>query len=174
MRKYFLRVFKYASEGAAILVNFNSFTTEVPTIRNQSIVSQNKSMDWFLYDLRHERVKFYEKFFLFSVAGLLLTLSLFLLFFVKDEIEKMKAQHTTEIEKLNKRLKWYSENQQLIDQDAVELTNKRQEIKELRELVERLEEQNRKLRREELQSKNERQNENKKLSDLQRQVYSET
>ena len=86
----------------------------------------------------------------------------------------MKAQHTTEIEKLNKRLKWYSENQQLIDQDAVELTNKRQEIKELRELVERLEEQNRKLRREELQSKNERQNENKRLSDLQRQVYSET
>ena len=71
-------------------------------------------------------------------------------------------------------MKWYSENQQLIDQDAVELTNKRQEIKELRELVDRLEEQNRRLRKEEIQSKNERQNENKKLSDLQRQVYSET
>ena len=71
-------------------------------------------------------------------------------------------------------MKWYSENQQLIDQDAVELTNKRQEIKELRELVDRLEEQNRRLRKEEIQSKNERQNENKKLFDLQRQVYSET
>ena len=71
-------------------------------------------------------------------------------------------------------MKWYSENQQLIDQDAVELTNKRQEIKELRELVDGLEEQNRRLRKEEIQSKNERQNENKKLSDLQRQVYSET
>ena len=100
---------------------------------------------------------------------------MFLLSLVKDEIEKIKAQHTAEIEKLNKRLKWYSENQQLIDQDAVELTNKRQEIKELRELVDRLdEEQNRRLRKEEIQSKNERQNENKKLSDLQRQVYSET
>ena len=99
---------------------------------------------------------------------------MFLLSLVKDEIEKIKAQHTAEIEKLNKRLNWYSENQQLIDQDAVELTNKRQEIKELRELVDRLEEQNRRLRKEEIQSKNERQNENKKLSDLQRQVYSET
>ena len=99
---------------------------------------------------------------------------MFLLSLVKDEIEKIKAQHTAEIEKLNKRLKWYSENQQLIDQDAVELTNKWQEIKELRELVDRLEEQNRRLRKEEIQSKNERQNENKKLSDLQRQVYSET
>lgn len=99
---------------------------------------------------------------------------MFLLSLVIDEIEKIKAQHTAEIEKLNKRLKWYSENQQLIDQDAVELTNKRQEIKELRELVDRLEEQNRRLRKEEIQSKNERQNENKKLSDLQRQVYSET
>lgn len=99
---------------------------------------------------------------------------MFLLSLVKGEIEKIKAQHTAEIEKLNKRLKWYSENQQLIDQDAVELTNKRQEIKELRELVDRLEEQNRRLRKEEIQSKNERQNENKKLSDLQRQVYSET
>ena len=99
---------------------------------------------------------------------------MFLLSLVKDEIEKIKAQHTAEIEKLNKRLKWYSENQQLIDQDAVELTNKRQEIKELRELVDHLEEQNRRLRKEEIQSKNERQNENKKLSDLQRQVYSET
>ena len=35
-----------------------SFMTEVPIYRNQSIDLQNKLMDWFLYDkiLRHERV----------------------------------------------------------------------------------------------------------------------
>ena len=38
---------------------FNSFMTEVPVYRNQSIDLQRKSMDWFLYDrdLHHERVK---------------------------------------------------------------------------------------------------------------------
>ena len=37
----------------------NSFMTEVPRYRNQSIGLLSKSVDWFLYDrdLRHERVK---------------------------------------------------------------------------------------------------------------------
>ena len=37
----------------------NSFMTEVPRYRNQSIDLLSKSVDWFLYDrdLRHERVK---------------------------------------------------------------------------------------------------------------------
>ena len=47
----------------------NSFITEVPIYRNQSILLQSKSVDWFQYDrdLRHEGVTYLLQFSFISI-----------------------------------------------------------------------------------------------------------
>ncbi len=56
--------------------------------------------------------------------------------FVFQDLEKKFEQ---EVERLSRKLKWYAENQQLLDKDSDELREKNLEIKALKEKVEFLE-----------------------------------
>ena len=91
---------------------------------------------------------------------------------MSNHIETLKANHELELNKLQKKLKWYAENQELLDKDLLELKNNREEIKELRSLINRLDEQAKKLKKEKLESSNARNTESNKITDLQRQVRS--
>ena len=82
------------------------------------------------------------------------------------QLEDLKSTHELEIEKLKKKIKWYSENQELLDQDLKILTNQRNDIKELRELIERLEKENERLKRNESTRKSD----TNLVTDLKRQV----
>lgn len=85
-------------------------------------------------------------------------------------MEDLKSEHATELEKLNKKLRWYSENQQLLDRDLADLKDKREEIKELRTLVDRLESENKNLRKDKVVKNAENNSDQTKMKDLQRQV----
>lgn len=71
---------------------------------------------------------------------------------------------------MHKKLRWYSENQELLDRDLKGLKDKREEIKELRTLVERLETENKKLKKEKVAKNAENNSDQTKMKDLQRQV----
>ena len=86
------------------------------------------------------------------------------------QIEEMKILHKEEAEKLHKKLKWYSENQQLLDRDMVVLKDKRDEVKELRELVDRLENENQRLRKDKAANQSEKNSDSTTILDLKRQV----
>ena len=86
------------------------------------------------------------------------------------QIEEMKILHKEEAEKLHKKLKWYSENQQLLDRDMAVLKDKRDEIKELRELVDRLENENQRLRKDKAANQSEKNSDSTTILDLKRQV----
>lgn len=85
-------------------------------------------------------------------------------------IDDLTSAHALELEKVNKKLRWYSENQRLLDQDLSDLKEKREEIKELRTLVERLEGENKKLKKDKLVKAAEKNSSETKIKDLQRQV----
>jgi len=87
-----------------------------------------------------------------------------------EKMEEMKSSHNLELEKLHKKLKWYGENQELLDSDMALLKDKRNEIKELRELVDRLESENVRLRKEMTTNKSDKNSDNTKILDLKRQV----
>ncbi|XP_066915883.1 centrosomal protein of 162 kDa-like isoform X2 [Clytia hemisphaerica] len=86
------------------------------------------------------------------------------------QIEEMQILHKEETSKLHKKLKWYSENQQLLDRDMVVLKDKRDEIKELRELVDRLETENQRLRKDKASNQSEKNSDSTTILDLKRQV----
>ena len=86
------------------------------------------------------------------------------------KMEEMKSAHDSESEKLHKKLKWYCENQELLDSDVALLKDKRNEIKELRELVDRLEAENTRLRREMTLNQSDKNSNNTVILDLKRQV----
>ncbi|XP_038655216.1 centrosomal protein of 162 kDa isoform X3 [Scyliorhinus canicula] len=54
------------------------------------------------------------------------------------EMKIMEEQHKQEIQRLNKRLQWYAENQEMLDKDAARLKAANIEIEKLKEQVEKL------------------------------------
>jgi protein QN1 len=49
----------------------------------------------------------------------------------------MQEKHQKEVERLNKKLKWFAENQELLDKDKATLAAKDHEIKELKVKLQR-------------------------------------
>lgn len=103
----------------------------------------------------------------FSISNLILR---FTRLELRQELENVKTQNAIEVDKLNRKLKWYSENQKLVDADVESLNDKRNEIKELRTLVERLESENKKQKQEKNANVTKKRSEQTKVQDLQRQV----
>ncbi len=58
---------------------------------------------------------------------------LYVMHFLCQDVEK---KYELEIERLNRKLKWYAENQELLDKDSDLLRKKDADIKELQEKVE--------------------------------------
>ena len=74
------------------------------------------------------------------------------------------------MERLRSKLKWYAENQALLDRDALTLKKKEEEISELKETVGRLQAQHGKAVEDKKQRGVERATDAKRIQDLQRQV----
>lgn len=51
------------------------------------------------------------------------------------EIKILEETHKQEISRLQKRLQWYAENQELLDKDAVRLKEANEEIEKLKQEV---------------------------------------
>ena len=82
----------------------------------------------------------------------------------------MELAHQSETSKLHKKLKWYSENQELLDRDTGTLKSKREELKDLRDVTERLEQENERLRKERKANRSQKNNDSTNIIDLKRQV----
>ncbi|XP_064629139.1 centrosomal protein of 162 kDa-like [Lineus longissimus] len=87
-----------------------------------------------------------------------------------QEIRDVKIDYEKEIEKLNKKLKWYAENQELLDRDAQTIRKKNEEIEKLKEKIEELKSEPGQKRLESQVRMKERATEARKVQDLQRQV----
>ena len=85
-------------------------------------------------------------------------------------IEDMKRKHNFEIERLEKKIKWYAENQELLDRDATELRKAKEEIRELRDIIERLEKSEKKLKSDRDNKSKEKTSDAKRIQDLEIQV----
>jgi protein QN1 len=88
-----------------------------------------------------------------------------------QEQGEIKIRYEAEIERLNRKLKWYAENQEILDRDLVKIKVKDQEIKELKNTVERLKKQQGKEIIERKERTNERTSDAKRIRDLERQVW---
>ena len=88
-----------------------------------------------------------------------------------QEVSEMKIQYDNETERLHRKLKWYAENQQMLDRDLVKMKVKDQEIKELKDTLERLRSQQGKAAVERKERTNERAADAKRIRDLERQVW---
>ena len=86
------------------------------------------------------------------------------------EIAELESRYTTEVERLRSKLKWYAENQALLDRDALTLKKKEEEISELKETVARLQAQHGQTMAETKQRGVERATDAKRIQDLERQV----
>ena len=86
-------------------------------------------------------------------------------------MEEMRLAHQSETAKLHKKLVWYCENQELLDRDTGALKNKREEVKELRDVIARLEQENNRLRKERTTNRSEKNTDNTTINDLKRQVF---
>ena len=86
------------------------------------------------------------------------------------EIAELESRYTTEVERLRSKLKWYAENQALLDRDALTLKKKEEEISELKETVARLQAQHGQTVAEKKQRGVERATDAKRIQDLERQV----
>ena len=82
----------------------------------------------------------------------------------------MESGHASEIQRLNRKLAWYVENQELLDKDAAMLKEKNEEIKELKGLVERMEKERGNIHMEKDKKDKERAGDAKRIQDLERQV----
>ncbi|XP_072498829.1 centrosomal protein of 162 kDa isoform X2 [Notamacropus eugenii] len=86
------------------------------------------------------------------------------------EIKLMEETHKQEISRLQKRLQWYAENQELLDKDAVRLREANEEIEKLKLQVEKLKtEAGNQSAQQKLRQKD-RAVDAKKIQDLERQV----
>ncbi|XP_048239455.1 centrosomal protein of 162 kDa-like isoform X2 [Haliotis rufescens] len=87
-----------------------------------------------------------------------------------EQAKELKAQHEEEVSQLRRKLKWYAENQQLLDKGAASMKKKEEEIRQLKLRLEGLTtETGRKLEENKLRAR-ERASDAKKIQDLQRQV----
>ncbi|XP_028411147.1 centrosomal protein of 162 kDa-like isoform X2 [Dendronephthya gigantea] len=85
-------------------------------------------------------------------------------------LQDMESGHASEIQRLNRKLAWYVENQELLDKDAAILKEKNEEIKELRGLVERMEKERGNINMEKDKKDKERAGDAKRIQDLERQI----
>lgn len=85
-------------------------------------------------------------------------------------LKDIESCQASEIQRLNRKLAWYVENQELLDKDALILKKKNEEIKELRDLVERLEAERGGINLERDKKEKERAGDAKRIQDLERQV----
>nr|XP_047129830.1 centrosomal protein of 162 kDa isoform X1 [Hydra vulgaris] len=74
------------------------------------------------------------------------------------------------IEKLQKKVSWYAENQELLDLCNSQLNCKKKEAEQLLTMVKKLEDENNELRTEKQDAKTEKNNDGKEISDLKRQI----
>ena len=74
------------------------------------------------------------------------------------------------MQRLNRKLAWYVENQELLDKDAAILKQKNYEIKELKDLVERMEADRGSINMEKDKKDKERAGDARRIQDLERQV----
>jgi len=109
---------------------------------------------------------------MFSWRNITLQVLLIILFkgVSSEEQNELKQRYENDIERLNRKLKWYAENQEMLDRDVVKIKMKDQEIKELKETLENLRTQQSKSAVERKERTNERASDAKRIRDLERQV----
>ncbi|XP_038059164.1 centrosomal protein of 162 kDa-like [Patiria miniata] len=86
------------------------------------------------------------------------------------EFLDMQQQYQHEIEGLNKKVRWYAENQEMLDKDASALREKNEEIKRLRETLEKANKQTNQKTSDAQRRAKERAADAKRIQDLERQV----
>ncbi|XP_071136252.1 centrosomal protein of 162 kDa-like [Mytilus edulis] len=87
-----------------------------------------------------------------------------------EEAKEIEEKYIKENEKISRKLKWYAENQQILDKDAKILKEKEEEIAKLKVRIEELKSETGKKKEENKTRAKERANDAKKIQDLQRQV----
>ena len=86
------------------------------------------------------------------------------------EVTELESKYEAEVERMRGKLRWYAENQALLDRDALALKKKEEEIGELKETVARLQAQQGQTVAERKQRGTERATDAKRIQDLERQV----
>ncbi|XP_015759116.1 PREDICTED: centrosomal protein of 162 kDa-like [Acropora digitifera] len=86
------------------------------------------------------------------------------------EATELERKYEAEVERMRGKLRWYAENQALLDRDALALKKKEEEIGELKETVARLQAQHGQTVAERKQRGTERATDAKRIQDLERQV----
>ncbi|XP_013094419.2 centrosomal protein of 162 kDa-like isoform X2 [Biomphalaria glabrata] len=87
-----------------------------------------------------------------------------------DQVKELESKHKEELDRLNKKIKWYAENQDLLDKSNVKLRQKDDEIHKLKMRLEDFKsEAGRKLEENKIRAK-EKAADAKKIQDLERQV----
>ncbi|XP_056015434.1 centrosomal protein of 162 kDa-like isoform X3 [Ostrea edulis] len=87
-----------------------------------------------------------------------------------EDIRKLEDRYKEETERLNRKLKWYAENQKLLDQDTKKLKAKEEEITKLKSRIQDLQSETGKRLEDNRMRSTERAKDAKKIQDLQRQV----
>ena len=82
----------------------------------------------------------------------------------------MQQQYKREIEGLQKKLRWYAENQELLDKDSSTLKEKDEELKRLKEVLEKANKHAGHKSQDAQRRAKERAADAKKIQDLERQV----
>lgn len=86
------------------------------------------------------------------------------------EMTELESKYAAEIERMRGKLRWYAENQALLDRDTLALKKKEEEIGELKETVARLQAHHGQTVAERKQRGAERATDAKRIQDLERQV----
>lgn len=87
-----------------------------------------------------------------------------------EEIKEMEEKHKEEVDRLTRKLKWYAENQELLDKSTRTIKAREEEIQRLKLRIEDLQtETGKKLEENKLRSK-EKAADSKKITDLERQI----
>ncbi|XP_078339007.1 centrosomal protein of 162 kDa-like isoform X2 [Crassostrea virginica] len=87
-----------------------------------------------------------------------------------EDVRKLEDKYKEEVDRLNRKLKWYGENQKLLDQDAKKLKSRDEEISKLKTRIQDLQSETGKRLEENKMRTTERAKDAKKILDLQRQV----
>nr|XP_022288721.1 centrosomal protein of 162 kDa-like isoform X3 [Crassostrea virginica] len=87
-----------------------------------------------------------------------------------EDVRKLEDKYKEEVDRLNRKLKWYGENQKLLDQDAKKLKAREEEISKLKSRIQDLQSETGKRLEENKMRTTERAKDAKKILDLQRQV----
>lgn len=87
-----------------------------------------------------------------------------------EDVRQLEDKYKEEIDRLSRKLKWYAENQKLLDQDAKKLKSRDEEISKLKSRIQDFQTETGKRLEENKMRSTERAKDAKKIQDLQRQV----